>query len=141
MNKPASPTSPTSPVLRASDDAVREQLRARAAELGGELRAAEAIRADAFEQSSKDTVLDSGDQGEQRTREMVLSAEESRDADEISDIDAALKRLDDGDYGICIDCDMPIPAARLQVQPAAARCIPCQEIFEKQQSMQAPPDR
>ncbi len=135
MNKPSSSAAP---VRRASDATVRAQLQARAKELGAELRDVEATRAEAFDQSSHDAVLDAGDQGQQRTREMVLGAEESRDAAEIADIDAALTRLDDGVYGICIDCDSPIPAARLQVQPAAARCITCQEKFEKSQAMQAP---
>lgn len=31
---------------------------------------------------------------------------------------------------ICIDCDEPIPAARLAVHPSAVRCIECEEINE-----------
>ena len=120
-------------------NAVREQLQVRAKALGAELRGAEAERIDANEQSPRDTVLDSGDQGEQRTREIVLSAEEARDAGEIAEIDAALQRLDDGNYGDCVDCGVAIAPARLQVQPAAARCVECQQRFEKSQSLRAPP--
>jgi DnaK suppressor protein len=36
---------------------------------------------------------------------------------------AALKRLDDGTYGRCVDCGKQIPAARLEVRPEAARCV------------------
>mgnify|MGYP003347941831 CR=1 FL=1 len=32
-----------------------------------------------------------------------------------------------GEYGICIDCGEPIPAARLEVVPDAERCTPCQQ--------------
>lgn len=37
-------------------------------------------------------------------------------------IDAALKRLDDGAYGECIDCGMDIPFERLEALPFALRC-------------------
>ena len=37
-------------------------------------------------------------------------------------IDAALKRLDEGAYGECIDCGMDIPFERLQALPFALRC-------------------
>jgi DnaK suppressor protein len=36
---------------------------------------------------------------------------------------AALQRLDDGTYGTCVDCGRPIPQARLEVRPEAARCV------------------
>lgn len=42
----------------------------------------------------------------------------------------ALKRLYDGKYGICMDCEQPIAASRLEVVPAALRCVSCQEISE-----------
>ena len=38
---------------------------------------------------------------------------------------AALKRIDDGDYGYCLSCGEPIPAPRLQIEPAAAQCVGC----------------
>jgi DnaK suppressor protein len=38
--------------------------------------------------------------------------------------------MEAGTYGLCIDCGTHIPAARLQVAPEAARCIPCQEKVE-----------
>ena len=40
-------------------------------------------------------------------------------------IDAALKRLDEGDYGYCLACDEEIPAKRLAIDPVIARCIDC----------------
>ncbi len=40
-------------------------------------------------------------------------------------IDEALKRIDDGTYGICANCGRPISEGRLQARPYAARCIDC----------------
>lgn len=61
----------------------------------------------------------------------VNLAEIERDADELRRIDSALLRLNDGSYGICVDCGQPIPLARLQAEPTAQRCVPCQELYEK----------
>ena len=44
---------------------------------------------------------------------------------------AICERIAEGTYGDCIDCGVAIPLARLQVQPAAARCIACQERHEQ----------
>lgn len=49
---------------------------------------------------------------------------------EIKEIESALLRIDSGTYGICIDCNTPIKYKRLEVQPAAARCINCQALYE-----------
>ena len=38
----------------------------------------------------------------------------------------ALGRLDNGSYGVCVDCGKPVPEGRLEVKPEAARCLTCQ---------------
>lgn len=45
-------------------------------------------------------------------------------------IDEALRRLDEGLYGICENCGTPIGEARLQALPFARRCVACQEQAE-----------
>ena len=44
---------------------------------------------------------------------------------EVQLIEAALKRIDDGTYGTCIECGKAIAARRLQALPEAERCIAC----------------
>ena len=44
----------------------------------------------------------------------------------------ALQRIEDGTYGVCTDCDKPIPIKRLEVFPAAQRCVECKSKFEKE---------
>jgi len=48
-------------------------------------------------------------------------------------IDEALRRLEEGTYGICQDCDREIPAPRLKALPFATRCREDQERFETAQ--------
>lgn len=48
----------------------------------------------------------------------------------VARIDAALRRLEAGTYGICADCDQPIASERLGALPFAARCRPCEEARE-----------
>ncbi|MGZ8217546.1 TraR/DksA family transcriptional regulator [Methylomagnum sp.] len=54
-----------------------------------------------------------------------------RHINEIRDVEAALLRIARGEYGICRDCEQPIPLARLEANPAAERCIACQTDLER----------
>jgi DnaK suppressor protein len=38
----------------------------------------------------------------------------------------ALRRLEDGSYGLCVDCGSGVPEGRLEAKPEAARCVKCQ---------------
>jgi DnaK suppressor protein len=49
----------------------------------------------------------------------------------LSQVEAALARLDRGTYGACLDCDEDIAAARLAAQPEALLCIGCQREREE----------
>ena len=49
----------------------------------------------------------------------------------IEEIDEALDRLKNGEYGRCENCGTEIPEARLEVVPEARFCIRCQEELEK----------
>lgn len=42
-------------------------------------------------------------------------------------IDAAIERLETGEFGVCADCEQPIPVKRLHIVPWAAYCVPCQD--------------
>ena len=44
---------------------------------------------------------------------------------ELQRIDAALERIDSGDYGYCLNCGEEIPIARLEFDPAVATCVDC----------------
>jgi DnaK suppressor protein len=56
----------------------------------------------------------------------LMEAEE----DTLSLIDGALTRIDDGQYGRCIQCEGVIPKARLNAIPYTPVCIKCAEEQE-----------
>jgi len=65
-------------------------------------------------------------------------AEAAHDIAELDAIGLAEARIDEGRYGLCVQCSEPIPLPRLRAQPATLRCLACQEIFErKEQSAHA----
>ena len=64
-------------------------------------------RMDAMQQQSMDT------------------AKEVRRIERIKLIKAALKRLGEGDYGYCLNCDATISNGRLRLDPSFSLCIDC----------------
>ncbi len=49
----------------------------------------------------------------------------------LQDINAALRSIEKGQYGICERCGEPIEEARLEVKPDATLCLNCQREVEK----------
>ena len=45
-------------------------------------------------------------------------------------IDAALGRISDGTYGVCMECEEEISQKRLNAMPWATLCIACQELAD-----------
>ncbi|PIY73148.1 MAG: dimethylmenaquinone methyltransferase, partial [Rhodobacterales bacterium CG_4_10_14_0_8_um_filter_70_9] len=45
--------------------------------------------------------------------------------EEIRMIEAALARIDAGEFGYCVNCGAPIGKARLDIVPHAPRCVKC----------------
>jgi len=55
-------------------------------------------------------------------------------------VEEALKRIDRGEYGNCMQCGQEIPEKRLEVEPWARHCIRCQELEEQGLLTQRPFD-
>lgn len=45
----------------------------------------------------------------------------------LSRLEIALSRIDDPEFGICVECEEPIPIGRLKLMPEATRCVHCAE--------------
>ena len=55
----------------------------------------------------------------------MAQATEARRQRRSQQIEAALGRLDDGEYGYCTGCGEEVPAKRLAIDPTLARCVDC----------------
>lgn len=55
----------------------------------------------------------------------------SSEQETLYQIDEALKRIDEGTYGVCQSCGKPITMSRLKAVPYASLCIACQRTKEQ----------
>jgi DnaK suppressor protein len=60
----------------------------------------------------------------------LLAGLDERGRAELAEIDAALGRIETGDYGRCVRCGEGIPLERLEALPAATTCVECAEARE-----------
>lgn len=51
--------------------------------------------------------------------------------DMINKVNAALDRIEKGEYGLCAQCEEDIPVKRLELLPFAEHCVECQERIER----------
>jgi len=58
----------------------------------------------------------------------------SREQNVLNDIDAALAKMESGEYGCCEHCGHPIDEARLDAVPYARLCLQCKERQEKHEA-------
>jgi DnaK suppressor protein len=101
----------------------RNQLLAQVAEQrGGQLGRAEVANAH----------FDNGqdDQAQILSERAIEFALNEHELVELQAIEDALKRIQEGVYGLCLSCGVPIPQERLHAAPQALRCIDCQTKFE-----------
>lgn len=82
----------------------------------------------------RDVASEAPDSGDSSFASLSLDLENaavSRDVTELRAIEGARARMENGTYGICVDCETEIPYERLLVQPTAERCLPDQDMYEK----------
>ncbi|MDH3972878.1 MAG: TraR/DksA family transcriptional regulator [Deltaproteobacteria bacterium] len=53
----------------------------------------------------------------------------------LKDVDDALDRIKEGEYGLCIECGEEINAKRLEVRPQAKYCVDCKTDIEKERKV------
>ena len=103
--------------LRTSLETEKSNLRARLGELGdgdgGSL---------SFDQNFADSSQVTAERGEVEV--LLGSLRES-----LSQVEDALRKLDEGSYGLCERCGKAIGPARLEARPEARRCIDCASLI------------
>lgn len=74
-----------------------------------------------------DCPSDEGDLSQQHHEEWIFLNRNTIDMKLLREIADALHRMDQGTYGICLECDEAITAKRLDAVPWARYCVTCQE--------------
>lgn len=64
------------------------------------------------------------------SRDVLLNLGENQ-RQKIRDIDAALERIANGEYGVCVRCEEEISPQRMRVRPFSRYCIECKTEIEK----------
>lgn len=54
-----------------------------------------------------------------------------REKSHLAKLELALKKLEDGEFGVCLDCEEPINKKRLEARPETQLCIQCKENQER----------
>jgi DnaK suppressor protein len=79
----------------------------------------------------QDGVADIGDMSSNAYNRDVLFNLSETQRQRIRDIDIALERIAQGEYGICMQCGEEIAPRRLEVRPFSRYCIECKTDIEK----------
>lgn len=96
----------------------KQALQRRLEELEGRL---EKLKRDAAQAHSSD----SAEQAQERENDEVVDAIGVETREAIVALKAALLRMEEGSYGVCVECGGTIAAARLEARPEATHCINC----------------
>ena len=102
--------------------ALKEQLIVRKSELG---RLVKAHRADTLPVKLDQTAVGRLSRMDHLQIQAMSVETERRRKDEIYRIEAALVRMDEGDYGYCVSCGEGIETKRLELDPAVPTCVGC----------------
>lgn len=81
---------------------------------------------------ARQSLLQDADDAPQRAGEHELEGIVSeREHSEFVALGQALERVHRAEYGLCVDCQAPIPFNRLRLEPQTLRCVACQTRDEK----------
>jgi DnaK suppressor protein len=85
----------------------------------------------AAEQPLPNHALETGDAAVADLETSVDAATLERDVLELREVEAALVRIHQGNYGICAGCGDDIPFSRLRANPVATHCTACAARAER----------
>ncbi|MGE0157308.1 MAG: TraR/DksA C4-type zinc finger protein [Geobacter sp.] len=132
QKQPAPAAEKSAPAKPHKWDEIREQLLqlkeatlreiSRSIKSGSEAKVGEETTGDIYDQASSER---------DRELELILS---DRERQKVHNIDDALLRMKEGEYGICEECDEEIPLGRLKAMPFTRHCVKCKSDLERLQA-------
>jgi DnaK suppressor protein len=91
--------------------------------------------------SRLDVPSDEGDLSQQHHEEWIFLNRNTIDIKLLREIADALQRIEHGTYGVCLECEEPISAKRLEAVPWARYCVTCQEQIAARAALGEPVDQ
>ncbi|MCB9734577.1 MAG: TraR/DksA family transcriptional regulator [Deltaproteobacteria bacterium] len=114
------------PLTDAEHDALAAKLRELEAGLEGQLRSATGDG----KPVALDTAIGRVSRVDAIQQQQMVKATRDRAEGRLLQVRAALRRVDDGDYGDCAKCGEPIGFRRLDARPETPFCVACQAAAE-----------
>ena len=102
------------------------ELLGRRADLMGQVQVTESY----VRERDSEAMLDPTDLAAETQAKSVVALTASNNHELLLSIEAAVERLERGEYGKCLHCGEHIAEKRLEAIPWTAHCLPCQEINE-----------
>ena len=87
-----------------------------------------ALQRERLADSAGDDDADTGTKTFEREQEITLA---NNLLERITQVERALERLEEGNYGWCERCGNAIPVERLAAFPVATRCVACKQLEER----------
>ena len=81
-----------------------------------------------------DSIKDLGDQANNAYNREFLFELGNGDRRLLKEVVSALRKIEEGSFGICERCGEPIAEKRLEALPFARYCIDCQRLVEKEEA-------
>jgi len=155
----ASPLGPAPEVVETSEGESREKVpgeaggqdsrakREQLAEIRRALVEERTLLMDQYRKAAKDGTIrgdsepgDVCDLSAQDIERNIFVSLRERDRAKLRAIEEALERIQDGSFGVCEECESPIPLGRLKIMPFATTCVACKSRLEKQEKMLKAPE-
>ena len=88
-----------------------------------------------------DVPSDEGDLSQQHHEEWIFLNRNTIDIKHLREVEDALRRIERGAYGTCMECEEPISVKRLNAVPWARYCVTCQEAIAARIALGEPEER
>ncbi len=115
---------------------MKERLEAEKARLRKDLGGFAAPDAKSKDGNYTTTYQDFGDDEDENANEVAAYSNnlplENELEKELRDVNNALKRIEDGGYGVCKYCDSDIQENRLRARPTAGSCVACKKTLTQE---------
>jgi DnaK suppressor protein len=82
-------------------------------------------------EADTDLTQDPADKASNAYTKELLFSQSTNDRFILTLIEEALQRIEDGEYGLCVNCSKEVQPKRLEAVPWARHCITCQDLQER----------